>query len=277
MPVRSLTAQQAGPLVLDVQLLGATGVVTVRTDATRTEAEVTISTADETGASADAVRDANLRWEARGALVAHVHSKGSIRSGTTIINSGGGTVIARNNYSVVQQVTHNHGSMTAMSDGDVIFGGSRFQIRGGTVNAIQGPSPIEILAVVSEGCSVTARTQSGDVEVDNSPDIIVETQSGDLRLGRTDLVQASTMSGDITISDFGGTAHLNSMSGDIRVHATAGGDINAKTMSGDVSVTATEQAANDELDVRASSMSGDVHIPQRRQRGTGSGPRRRTR
>lgn len=81
------------------------------------------------------------------------------------------------------------------------------------------------------------------------------------------------MSGDVTIRDFGGTAQLNSMSGDIRVHATAGGDITAKTMSGDITVTATEQAVTDDLDVRANSMSGDVRIPQRPRQG--AGPRRR--
>lgn len=75
------------------------------------------------------------------------------------------------------------------------------------------------------------------------------------------------MSGDVTIRDFGGTAQLNSMSGDIRVHATAGGDITAKTMSGDITVTATEQAVTDDLDVRANSMSGDVRIPQRPRQG----------
>ncbi|MGW7463829.1 DUF4097 family beta strand repeat-containing protein [Streptomyces xantholiticus] len=276
MPVRSLTAQQVGPLVIDVQLLGVGGVVIVRTDAKCTKAEATISTADKTGISAEAVRDANLRWDARGALVAHVHAKGGSSSGTTITNSGSGTVIARNHCGVVEQVTHHHSSTTVMSGGDLVFGGSRFQFRGGTVTAIQGPSPVQIHAVVPEGCSVTARTQAGDIEVENSPDIIVETQSGDLRLGRTDLVQARTMFGDITISDFGGTAQLKSMFGGIRVHATAGGDITARTMSGDVDVTATEKAVTDGLDVRAASMSGTVHIPQCRPGGTGNGLRRRT-
>ncbi len=72
MPVRTLTAQQPGLVLIDVQLLGAGGTVTVRTDASRKNAEITLRTADESGASADAVRDADLRWDARGALVAHV-------------------------------------------------------------------------------------------------------------------------------------------------------------------------------------------------------------
>ncbi|OIJ95420.1 DUF4097 family beta strand repeat-containing protein [Streptomyces colonosanans] len=302
MPTRTLTAQQSGPVRIDAQLLGAGGVVTVRTDRTRKEAEITIRTADETGDSADAVRDADLRWDSHGVLVAHVQGKGG--------SGGGGTFIAGNNYGVVQNVQNNYGSMVMVSGGDLNLGGDGFTFQGaGTANVIQGAAPIEIIAVVPEGSSVTARTQSadiiadgtftavsastqsgdvrapgqterfaagtqsGDIDAENSPNISVKTQSGDVRLGRTDIVEAKTMSGDITIRDFGGTARLNTMSGDVRVHATAGGDITAKTMSGDVTVSATEQAINDDLDVRANSMSGSVRLPQRRQPGTG--PRRR--
>ncbi|MDQ0904149.1 hypothetical protein QFZ22_000134 [Streptomyces canus] len=313
MPTRTLTAQQPGPILIDTQLLGAGGVVTIRTDRTRKEAEITIRTNDETGDSADAVRDADLRWDARGALIAHVQGKGGGISGGTTIISGGGT-------SVVQSFGTVHGSVTGMViDGDMTMVGGNVYVNGrritpgqGSTTIITGSSPIEITAVVPEGSSLTARTQSadvtadgtytavsastqsgtvrapgqterftagtqsGDINVENSPNIIAKTQSGDIRLGRTDVVEASTMSGDVTIRDFGGTAQLNSMSGDIRVHATAGGDITAKTMSGDVNVTATEQAGNDDLDVRANSMTGDVRIPQRRQRSTGGGPRRRS-
>lgn len=313
MPTRTLTAQQPGPILIDAQLLGAGGIVTVRTDRIRKEAEITIRTADETGDSADAVRDADLCWDARGALVAHVQGKGGgISGGTTIVRGGGGT-------SVVQSFGTVHGSVTGMViDGNMTMVGGNVYVNGrritpgqGSTTIITGSSPIEITAVVPEGSSVTARTQSadviadgtyaavsastqsgtvrapgqierftagtqsGDVDVENSPNIIAKTQSGDIRLGRTDVVEASTMSGDVTIRDFGGTAQLGSMSGDIRVHATAGGDITAKTMSGDVNVTATEQAVNDDLDVRANSMSGDVRFPRHRQSGTGGRRRRR--
>ncbi|WP_329595886.1 DUF4097 domain-containing protein (plasmid) [Streptomyces sp. NBC_01362] len=309
MPTRTLTAQEPGPVLIDTELLSAGGTVTVRTDPARKAAEITIRTADETGDSADAIRDADLRWDSRGALVAHVQGKGGI-NGATVINCGGGTFIARDNYGVVQSVQNNYGSMVMVSNGDLNLGSSGFRFQSGaTVNAVRGASLVEIVAVVPEGSSVIARTQSadviaegtfaavsastqsgavrasgqtkqftagtqsGDIDAENFPYIIAKTQSGDIRLGRTDVVEAKTMSGDVTIRDFGGTAQLNSMSGDIRVHATAGGDITAKTMSGDITVTATEQAVNDDLDVRANSMSGDVRIPQRPRQGVG--PRRR--
>ncbi|WP_424864064.1 DUF4097 family beta strand repeat-containing protein [Streptomyces sp. MMS24-I29] len=285
MSVRTLTAQQPGPVLIDTELLGTDGVITVRTDPARKEAEITIRTADETGDSADAVRGADLRWDSRGTLVAHAQGKGSI--------SGGGTFIAGDNYGVVQSVQNNYGSMVMVSGGDLNLGSSGFRFQSGaTINAARGASLVEIVAVVPEGSSVIARTQSADVIAEGTlatvsastqsgtvracgqtEQFTASTQSGDIRLGRTDVVEAKTMSGDVTIRDFGGTAQLNSMSGDIRVHATAGGDITAKTMSGDVTVTATEQAVNDDLDVRANSMSGDVRIPQCPRQGTG--PRRR--
>ncbi|MFI0742808.1 DUF4097 family beta strand repeat-containing protein [Streptomyces sp. NPDC021100] len=306
MPVRTLTAPQAGPVLIDAQLLGAGGTVTVRTDRYRQAAEITIRTADDTGDSADAVRTAALRWDSRGALVAHVHSTGG--------TSGAGTVITGNSSGAVQTIQANGSSVIVMSGSGLHLGGSgsRFHFHGGAaVEVIGGASPIEITAVVPEGSSVTARThsadvtadgrfaaicassrsgsihalgqaeqftantRSGDIGVENVPHLNVTAQSGSIRLGRTDLVEANAMSGDITIRDFGGTARLHTMSGDIRVHATAGGDLTAATMSGDITVTATEQAVNDDLDARATSTSGDVRLPQRRPHRT-DGPRRRS-
>ncbi|MEU7592544.1 hypothetical protein AB0B79_05830 [Streptomyces sp. NPDC039022] len=164
MPVRTLTAPQPGPVLIDIQLLGAGGTVTVRTDASRTQAEITIRTADESGASAEAVRDADLRWDARGALVAHVQGTGGTGGGTTVVNSGDGTFITGSSFGVVQHVQNNIGSIVMVSGGDLNLGGGRYQVHGaGTVHVVQGASPVEISAVVPEGCPVTARTQSANV------------------------------------------------------------------------------------------------------------------
>ncbi|GAA2264699.1 hypothetical protein GCM10010232_66060 [Streptomyces amakusaensis] len=307
MPTRTLTAQQPGPVLIDARLLGAGGVVTVRTDPTRTEAEITVHTADDTGEFADAVRDADLHWDSRGVLTAHVQGNGDGGG-----MSGSGVFITGDNYGgVVQSVQNNYGSIVMVSGRDlnISSGQSRFQYRD-TLSTIRGGSPITITAVVPEGSSVTAsthsadvtaegtfaeisastksgdlrapgqservtaRTQSGDIDVENSPTITARTISGDVRLGRTDLAEATTVSGDVTIRDFGGTAQLKSTSGDIRIHATAGGDITAKTVSGDITVTGTEQAVTDDLDVHANSMTGEVRIPRSRHN-TGT-PRRRS-
>ncbi|MFE3994986.1 DUF4097 family beta strand repeat-containing protein [Streptomyces goshikiensis] len=286
---RILNAPQAGPINIDISLLGAHGTVTVRADAAATAATIAIRTADESGPCTDAVREARLHWDARGALVAHV--KGSNTAQAAALTGGD-----------MQFTGHNYGVISQAIVGGVVIGATHPSV------ATAG-SPIEIAAVVPEGSSVLVRTdsadvrtrgllasiasttQSGDVAVDDrveqaivstqsgaigvydAPCLHVQTQSGEIRLGRTDLAEASTVSGDITIGDFGGTAQLNTVSGGITVHANTGGDITARSVSGDITVHATEHAQADNLDVIASSVSGAVRVPSRR---TADGPRRRT-
>lgn len=307
MTTRKLTAETAGPVTIDAILLGHGGTVTVRAEADCERATLTIHTADEDGEAADTVRAATLRQSGT-TLYADVKGKGGPGGGTTIITGGGRNVVqsvVSNNRGSTIQIGGNF--VGGFVGGDVIINGVRVT-GGGGATIINGSSPIEITAVVPEGSSVigrtqsadilaegavlnvsgdtqsgdvraghvskvAAKTQSGDVRVERAAFIDAHTQSGDIRLGCTDVVEANTMSGDIAIADFGGSARLKSMSGDIRVHATSGGDVSATTMSGDIDVTATENALADDLDVITSSMSGRVRAPQRRM--GGSQPRRR--
>ncbi|XXZ47401.1 hypothetical protein AAGT00_00125 (plasmid) [Streptomyces cavourensis] len=95
MPVRTLTAARPGPVLVDAQIFGAAGTITVRTAHDRTTAEITLRTADETGPLADAV--ANARLDADGtALTARVQAAG--RADT---NVGSGIVVGGNRYGVV--------------------------------------------------------------------------------------------------------------------------------------------------------------------------------
>jgi len=311
MSTRTLHAERTGPITLDLDL--PAGSITVRAEAGRERAALTIRTADETGSSADAVTDAVLRWEERGALVAQVKNTGATGA-TTIVRGNRGTTVIQSFDSVSFGGTV-IGMVGGTIHGDLVLGGGKTVVNGqvishggaGTTVHIGG-SPIQIIATVPEGSTVIARTssadvtaegcfaavngrtqsgdvrldtverpmvetQSGDVTIDRSQDANIKTQSGDISLGRTDVVQASTMSGDIRVTDFGGTALLNSMSGDLTVHATAGGSLTARTMSGDVEVTATDTALGDDLDVQANSMSGRVRTPKRRT--AGGGVRRR--
>ncbi|MFB8314709.1 DUF4097 family beta strand repeat-containing protein [Streptomyces sp. NPDC055961] len=309
MTTRKLTAETTGPVTIDATLLGHGGIVTVRAEADCERATLTIRTADEEGEAADAVRAATLRQSGT-TLYAGVQGKGGIGGGTTIITGGGRNVVqsvVSNNYG--STVIQAGGSIIGGNfvGGDVVINGVRFT-GGGGATIIKGSSPIEITAVVPEGSSVTGRTQSadivaegavlnvsgdtqsgdvraghvskvaastqsGDVRVEKAAFIDAKTMSGDIRLGSTDVVEGSTMSGDITIADFGGSARLKTMSGDIRAHATTGGDISASTMSGDIDITATEAALADDLDVTTSTVSGSVRAPQRRT--GGYQPRRR--
>ncbi|MFJ3184404.1 DUF4097 family beta strand repeat-containing protein [Streptomyces sp. NPDC086796] len=307
MTTRKLAAETTGPVTIDASLLGHGGTITVRAEADCERATLTITTADEHGASAEAVKEATLRQIG---TRLQVSVQGSGGGSDTMIVTGGGTSVIQSFGTVTGSVTGmtitgNGNFVSGNVGGDVIINGVR--VSGGTV--VRGGSPIEITAVVPEGSSVEghtqsagvettgallgvsvttqsggvrvlghasrvdAKTQSGSVAVEQAAQINAKTMSGSIRLGRTDVVTAKTMSGSIGISDFGGTAELKTMSGSISVHATAGGDVRAKTMSGSINVTATEAALADDLDVQANSMSGRVSIPPRR---TGdSGPRRR--
>ncbi|WP_030390481.1 DUF4097 family beta strand repeat-containing protein [Streptomyces sp. NRRL S-241] len=307
MTTRTLTSETTGPVLIDATLLAHGGLITVKAEASCTRATLTIRTADETGAAADAVKAATLR-QSGNRLTALVQGSGG-DSGTTIVMGGGASVIqtfGTVHGSVTGMTITGNGNFVSGNGGDVIINGVRVSGNGATV--IQGTSPIEITAVVPEGSSVEghttsatieavgallnvsgktqsgsvraghvsrveAKTQSGSVLVERAAHIEAKTQSGSIKLGRTDVVSAKTMSGSIQITDFGGTVKADTMSGSIRIHATAGGDVRAKSMSGSVTVTATETALADDLDVRADSMSGRVSIPQRRS--GDSGPRRR--
>ncbi|MEV7535402.1 DUF4097 family beta strand repeat-containing protein [Streptomyces hydrogenans] len=291
MTTQKFVAETTGPVTIDATLLGHGGIITVRAEADCERATLTIHTADEDGDAADTVRAAALRQSGT-TLYASVRGKGGTGGGTTIITGGGRRAVQSvisNNHGSVVQVGGNFVVGGSIIGGDVIVNGVRFT--GGGTTVIQGSSPIEITAVVPEGSSViggtqsadivaegcvlnvSASTQSGEVRVDKAAFIDAKTMSGDIRLGSTDVVEGSTMSGDITIADFGGSARLKTMSGDIRAHATTGGDLSASTMSGDITVTATEAALTDDLDVITSTISGSVRAPQRRM--GGSQPRRR--
>lgn len=278
MTTRKLAAETPGPVTLDVTLNGFAGVINITTDPDCDHATLTIHTNDEEGPAAEAVRAAALRHPANG-LYASVQGKGG--NSTTVISGSSGTTVVQSYGTITGNVTG-----MVISGGDVVVNGVR--ISGGSTTLT---SPIEITAVVPAGSRLvaasqsaeitatgsldraTASSQSGDVRIDQAATIHAKTQSGDILLGKTDVVESTTMSGDITIADFAGTAALKTMSGDIRVHATAGGDLNVRTMSGDITVTATHEAIADNLNVQPSSMSGRVHVPANRP--YGSAPRRR--
>ncbi|WP_327223027.1 DUF4097 domain-containing protein [Streptomyces platensis] len=302
MTTRKIAAETNGPITIDATLLGHGGSVSVRADASCERATLTVSTVDEDGPAAEAVRNATLRQTLKG-LHVNVQGDGGTTGGTTIISGGG------RGMTIVQTAGNVTGTMIGYQGGviggDMIVNGVRVS---GGATVIQGSSPIEIVAVVPEGSSaightqsasidalgallnvtadtqsgsvrtghvakVNANTQSGSVVVEQAADITAKTMSGSIRLGRTDVVNANTMSGSVQIADFGGTARIKTMSGSVRVHATAGGDIDANTMSGSITVTATDTALAEDLDVRPHSMSGRISVPSRR---TGSsGPRRR--
>ncbi|MEW1724704.1 hypothetical protein [Streptomyces sp. NPDC093109] len=67
MPTRKIAAENTGPVTIDASLLGHGGTITVRAEADCERATLTITTTDENGTAADAVRDATLRQSGTGA------------------------------------------------------------------------------------------------------------------------------------------------------------------------------------------------------------------
>ncbi|MEW1551301.1 DUF4097 family beta strand repeat-containing protein [Streptomyces tsukubensis] len=263
MTIRKITADHTGPLTIDASLLGHGGRITVRAEADCVRALVTISTAEEEGAAADLVRAARLHQSAdRLSITANGEDSPITRSHHTI------TVIKRSG--AVYGIT---------ASGDVWVNGAR--VTAGAV-AAGGAAPIEITAVVPPGSKVIAstqsagiattgplaevwaRTQSGDLRVDEAEEVTASTQSGDADLGRTGTADVRTMSGDIRIRNTGENTRLKTMSGDIRVQAASAGDINARTMSGDIDITASPAALAAGLNIEARSMSGRIDTPRNR-------------
>jgi DUF4097 and DUF4098 domain-containing protein YvlB len=117
---------------------------------------------------------------------------------------------------------------------------------------IEAGSPVTVTAYVPAGSSVTASSQSGDLETSGRlAQVAYAAQFGDAHLDEVHQVNVSTQSGDIEIANLTGTALLNSMSGDITVHGGPGASATARTMSGDVRATGG-------LSLDGSSMSGRV-------------------
>ncbi|MEW1565856.1 DUF4097 family beta strand repeat-containing protein [Streptomyces sp. NPDC093509] len=279
MTTRKLTAETAGPIAIAATIQAHAGAITVMVDPDCKYATLTLHTPAEDGPAAEAIREASLHQTAS-TLYASIQGKGG--SNTTVVNGPHGTTVVQSSTGVV------FGTMTGVviSGGDITIDGVR--MGPGSTHLV---SPVEITAVVPAGSSLvgitqsahitvtgpmvqaTATTQSGDVRIEQADVIKAKTQSGDIHLGKTDVTESTTMSGDITIADFAGSAQLKTMSGDIRVHATAGGDLAARSMSGDINVTATAEAIADNLNVQPSTMSGRIHIPTNRP--YGSAPRRR--
>jgi hypothetical protein len=296
MTVRTLPAHRTGPLLIDAQLLDVAGTVTLRTDPDCTLGHLILRTADDSGPAADAVHGAELRWDPRGALIARVQGAPGSPAPRTQVNDASGVFIAGDLHG---PLVINTGSPTTPA---ALLAAARTSATG------VGSTGVEILAVVPESSSLTARTTSADVRAEGVLSAIsVNTQSGDIhstgttqtlsattrsgaldvrdalhlvartsnghvRIGRTEHADARTVSGDLTVEELRGTGSLASTAGSIRVHATTGGVLAATTTVGDITITASPTALDAGLTIRHHTTTGKVELPDPPQRpGTGSG------
>lgn len=274
MTTRTLTATRPGPITIDAHLLNHAGTITVRATPRCTRATITIRTPEHTGPAADAIRTATLRQDGHTLLVRVLG-----QAGTTIVNgSQRGVTIIQNAGIVTGTLTGLRVDGDTITAGDIHINGTR-AVAGDTLLA--QPAPITIEALLPEHSSVTARTNSADINVDgpmmdttlasDSGDLWVgqgfntyaKTKSGAIVLGRTAVAEAETRSGDITIRSACGTNLVSSRSGDIKAHAIDECSITADSRSGDITVTATPAAIASGLTVRTSTTSGRVRTPRR--------------
>ncbi|WP_431881681.1 DUF4097 family beta strand repeat-containing protein [Micromonospora chalcea] len=201
------------------------GTLMVRTEPGLQHPEIVVSTQDQTGPSADAVRKARF-----------VERNGQVSVEVDMPDSGGGSVTIVNGMNFSGGVT--------MVNGRVISGSGAVQT---------GNSSIYIAALLPPNSSVEFDTVSAAVQIEGAAaHVSGKTMSGSVTVEVAASADCSTVSGRIDIRALGGDARLKSMSGSIDVCATTPCRVKAETMSGDVTV----RGVRVELDGR--SMSGRV-------------------
>jgi hypothetical protein len=298
---RTLSAPIAGPVAFDLTM--AHGLIRVTVGGTD-RAELTLSTPDPADSPAGrAIAQASLSADVR-VITAHVptpegdvtivnhHGGGKV----TITNTGGGVIIASGGTMHISGAVIGRGARITTMHGAGVAAGVTAELRlpagsalgvstktgqvttSGELEWARFHSTSGNLALDACGKLVASST-SGDIAADIADVVEARTVSGDIRLGRTDAVKANTTSGDVSIADFGGSASLTTVSGDIAVHATEPGHLSASSTSGDVTVTAPAALAAatgaDALTVNARSVSGDVRTPRPATTARPRRPRRR--
>lgn len=249
---RTFPATTDGPIlviasgsVIDIDVIAEPG---------RTRGEITLSTNDDEGPSAEMVNAAEF-IESGDKLTVRI-PKGA--GATTIMNTGrGGISVASIDGDVI---------MTGGASGSIVVNGVRISGGGGGVQVnsfgggggvfIGGFSRVALTARVPEKSSVRADTQSGAIATTGIMRAVSgKSQSGNVHVDYATDVHAETMSGGVSVDRLAGNASLRSMSGNVTVHAVANSRASASTMSGNVS---TSKDPGVEFDVDGSSMSGRV-------------------
>lgn len=167
-----------------------------------------------------------------------------------------------------------YGHQTVFGNGNVVVAG--INMSGGGVTIVNGHvisnGAVRVVAAVPHGSTLSAQTISADVRAVDVEEVVFTSTSGDLDAVGVRVVNATTVSGDIetdgaervmagtTSGDVHaegaqGQIKVNSISGDVRVHAVADCVITATTVSGDVSTSADSGV---KVSVDASSTSGRV-------------------
>jgi DUF4097 and DUF4098 domain-containing protein YvlB len=249
-------------------LLGSAGRVVVRADPNCTQASITISTMDQTGPAADAVRGATLESAPDGRVTSSVQQTAN----TFGPNGAGFTSVNGASFQVGGVSTMNINGRTInidqMSGGSLSIQDDQVFVNGQPVDLGPPTAPIEIHAVVPEGSSiqcatdsanlethgkvdvVRARSGSGDVSVEQVTSLRAETGSGEIGVGSADTVQARSGSGDVSV---GNAVEVDASTGSGDVEVGKAQNVVGRAGSGNVSV-------DNAVTVDANSGSGNVQV-----------------
>ncbi|NUP81051.1 MAG: DUF4097 family beta strand repeat protein [Nonomuraea sp.] len=260
---QTFTATAAGAVWTDV--ISHVGAVNVTVDRSLKHAVITVSTGDDEGPLADAVRGTTKReskYQNLDCVTIRVPEvQGSTMTmGNSTFRFSGGSMVVGQNFGVV-----NTGSMTGMtiSNGDIIIGGRKVVENGrvvaeqGTVVSGSGMGTITVdVKLPSDLSSVRLETTSADLNVDSDLQVLdVHSVSGDVEAKGVHTLRGNTTSGDFEVERVDARVDVTSVSGDIEIGAYSGSEFRANTVSGDVHVSATPAASGS---IDANTVSGDV-------------------
>ena len=107
---------------------------------------------------------------------------------------------------------------------------------------------------VPVGVRVSARTQSGDIEINGTRgEVDAHTQNGDIVIdGVTTRLDVQTFSGDVQVANVAGDVEVSTINGDVKANDLRG-DVDVTAVSGDVELRSVTAKI-----VRAKTTSGDV-------------------
>ncbi|MFI8454200.1 DUF4097 family beta strand repeat-containing protein [Kitasatospora sp. NPDC085464] len=212
-----------------------TGHIRVSIDPAATAITVLLSTPDDDGPSADAVRRSRS-WEDHNRLSIDVPAPDN---GFTHI--GGNTV-----YQSFGTVTGNVTGITIVN-GRVIVGGQQ------PTSAITATITLPPTAL-----GVALQSVSADLTVTGHlPVLAFSSTSGDVRVQSVNVLSATTVSGDVVAERTGGDVEIRSTSGDVRIGVHEGHIADIRTVSGDVRLTAGTRATGT---LNARTVSGDIEL-----------------
>ena len=265
---RGYSAAVDGPIAIDVGLFAQHGWVKVQVRADCPRAIIGLSTTDDHGPSADAVRDATVESGPDGRLITTIHGTrtATAADGAESGDTGAGmpgaapveiTVVAPPGSSLVARTDSAHIGAIDLADVELKTASGNISV----------PTAGRVFAETTSGAvtirratDVTATSQSGAIAIGTSNRTTVRTASGDILLGApTGDVTAKSTSGSLTIRALqGGTTRADTTSGAITIHATANATIRASTTSGDLTITATPTT---NLNLQTTTTTGQVSVP----------------